>query len=40
MAKMGDISSQNALVQACFDYIASSEGQKIIEKVGLILPKN
>lgn len=40
MATMGDISSQNALVQAFFDYIASSEGQKIIEKVGLILPKN
>lgn len=40
MATKGEISAQSALVQSFFDYIKSAEGQKIIEKVGLILPQN
>ncbi len=36
MATKGEISEQSELVQAFFDYIASEEGQAIIEKVGLI----
>ena len=39
MATKGEIAQQNDLVQAFFDYIKSSEGQDIIEKVGLILPQ-
>ncbi len=39
MATMGEISEQSDLVKAFFAYIKSDEGQKIIEKVGLILPK-
>lgn len=39
MATKGAISEQNELVKAFFDYIQSSEGREIIEKVGLILPK-
>lgn len=40
MATKGQISEQSELVKAFFDYVKSAEGQKIIEKVGLILPKN
>ncbi len=39
MATMGEISAQNELVQAWFDYIASEEGQQVISGVGLILPE-
>ena len=38
MATKGEITQQNELVQAFFDYIASEEGQAIIKQVGLILP--
>ena len=38
MATMGEISEQNELVQAWFDYIASEEGKNVISSVGLILP--
>lgn len=39
MATKGELSTQNELVKAFFDYIASAEGQEIIKKVGLILPQ-
>lgn len=39
MATKGEISEQNELVQAFFNYIKSEEGQAIIKKVGLILPE-
>lgn len=39
MATKGEISAQNELVKAFFAYIQSDDGQEIIEKVGLILPK-
>ena len=38
MATMGEISEQNDLVQAWFDYIASEDGKNVISSVGLILP--
>ena len=38
MATKGEITQQNELVQAFFDYIVSEEGQAIIKQVGLILP--
>ena len=39
MATMGDVSEQNELVQAWFDYLKSEEGQDVISSVGLILPQ-
>ena len=39
MATKGEISQQNELVKAWFDYIESYAGQKIIQKVGLITVK-
>ena len=36
MATKGEISEQNELVQAFFDYIRSAEGQAIVKSVGLI----
>lgn len=39
MATKGEISAQNELVKAFFAFIQSGEGQEIIKKVGLILPK-
>ena len=39
MATKGDISQQNDLVKAWFDYIESDAGQAIIKKVGLITVK-
>ena len=39
MATMGEISEQNDLVKAWFDYIASEEGQAVIKGLGLILPQ-
>ena len=36
MATMGEISEQNELVQAWFDYVLGGEGQEIAAKVGLI----
>ncbi len=39
MATMGEISEQNELVRAWFDYVASEEGQSIITDIGLILPQ-
>ena len=39
MATKGEISKQNELVQAWFDYIGSEEGKEIIESVGLIIPE-
>lgn len=36
MATMGEISKQNDLVKAYFDYVNSDEGQKIIQEAGLI----
>lgn len=39
MATKGDISQQNDLVKAWFDYIESDAGQVIIKKVGLITVK-
>lgn len=38
MATNGEISEQNELVQAWFDYIKSDAGQKVIKSVGLIIP--
>ena len=38
MATKGEISEQNELVQAWFEYIASAEGQEVIKSAGLILP--
>lgn len=39
MATMGEISEQNELVQAFFDFIHSEEGQSVIQTVGLIIPQ-
>ncbi|MCR5825561.1 MAG: phosphate ABC transporter substrate-binding protein [Oscillospiraceae bacterium] len=39
MATAGEVSAQNELVQAWFAYLASEEGQQIIQGVGLILPR-
>lgn len=39
MATMGEIDSQNELVQTWFSYIASEEGQNVISSLGLILPQ-
>lgn len=39
MATKGEISEQNELVQAWFDYIASDEGKEIISNAGLIIPE-
>lgn len=39
MATKGDKNSQNDLVKAWFDYIASDEGKEIIRSVGLIIPE-
>ena len=39
MATMGEISEQNELVQAFFDFIHSEEGQSVIQSVGLIIPQ-
>lgn len=36
MATKGEISEQNELVQALFDYIYSDEGSRLIESVGLL----
>ncbi len=38
MATKGEISEQNELVQLWFEYLASEEGQAVIEGAGLILP--
>ena len=38
MATKGEVSEQNDLVKAWFDYIKSEEGQNVISGVGLILP--
>lgn len=38
MATMGEISGQNELVQALFDYLQTEEGQSVVTGVGLILP--
>lgn len=39
MATKGEISEQNELVQAWFDYIKSEEGKNVISGVGLIIPQ-
>nr|MCR5101122.1 phosphate ABC transporter substrate-binding protein [Butyrivibrio sp.] len=39
MATMGEISDQNEVVQAWFDYLKSEDGQNVITGVGLILPE-
>ena len=39
MATMGEITEQNANVQAFFDFIHSAEGQEVIKSVGLIIPQ-
>lgn len=36
MATRGEVSEQNPLVQAWFEYLASAEGKELIEAVGLI----
>ncbi|MDO4294595.1 MAG: phosphate ABC transporter substrate-binding protein [bacterium] len=36
MATKGEISEQNELVQALFDYVYSTEGSELVESVGLI----
>lgn len=36
MATMGEISEQNELVQALFEYLATEEGKEVIKAVGLI----
>lgn len=36
MATKGEISEQNELVQALFDYLSSDEGKSVIAGVGLI----
>ena len=36
MATKGEISEQNELVQALFDYLSSDEGKEVISTVGLI----
>lgn len=39
MTTMGEITEQNANVQAFFDFIHSAEGQEVIKSVGLIIPQ-
>ena len=39
MATKGEISEQNELVQALFDYVYSAEGDDLIKSVGLITTK-
>jgi len=39
MATKGEVSQQNELVKAWFEYIRSEEGKKVVSKVGLILPE-
>ncbi len=39
MATKGEISAQNDLVKAWFDYISSEAGKNVIKKVGLIIPQ-
>lgn len=39
MATKGEISEQDEITQAFFAYVASQEGQSIIQQVGLILPQ-
>ena len=39
MATKGEISEQNDLVKAWFDYIKSDEGKEVIKAVGLIIPE-
>lgn len=39
MATKGEISEQNDLVKAWFDYVKSEEGQAVIKGLGLILPQ-
>ena len=39
MATKGEISQQNEVVKAWFDYINSEEGKAVIKKVGLIIPQ-
>lgn len=39
MATKGEISAQNELVKAWFDYISSKEGKEILRSVGLIIPE-
>ncbi len=39
MATKGEISEQNELVKAWFDYIRSDAGKSVIKKVGLIIPQ-
>ncbi|MBR4026694.1 MAG: substrate-binding domain-containing protein, partial [Lachnospiraceae bacterium] len=39
MATKGEIAEQDEVTQAFFAYIASKEGQSIIQQVGLILPQ-
>lgn len=39
MATKGEISEQNDLVKAWFDYIESDEGKDVIKAVGLIIPE-
>ncbi len=38
MATNGQISEQNELVKAWFDYIQSEEGKSVISEIGLIIP--
>jgi len=39
MATKGEISEQNELVKALFDYVYSEEGQELAASVGLITVK-
>ncbi len=39
MATNGEISSQNEVVKAWFDYVYSDAGKEVIKKVGLIIPE-
>ena len=39
MATKGELSEQNNLVNAWFDYINSDEGKEIIKGAGLIIPQ-
>lgn len=39
MATKGELSGQNELVKAWFDYISSDAGKQVIKKVGLIIPE-
>lgn len=39
MATKGEVSAQNDLVKAWFDYIASDEGKEIVKGAGLIIPE-